>query len=82
MLTVCYLENINKNGLLKYLKMLIEIATTLFLAHQSMADASHLNVVMIIVDDLKPTLGCYGDKLAHTPNIDQLASNGVIFRYG
>ena len=62
--------------------MLIEFATTLFLAHKSMADASRPNVVMIIVDDLKPTLGCYGDKLAHTPNIDQLASNGVIFRYG
>ena len=41
----------------------------------------HPNIVMIIVDDLKPTLGCYGDKLAHTPNIDRLATNGILFRY-
>lgn len=37
------------------------------------------NVVLIIVDDLKPALGCYGDKRAVTPNIDALASRGVIF---
>ncbi|WP_421897745.1 sulfatase [Marinoscillum sp.] len=34
---------------------------------------------MIIVDDLKPTLGTYGDTLAITPNIDQLALSGVQF---
>ena len=64
--------------------MLIELATTLFLAQKSMGDndAPHPNVVMIIVDDLKPNLGCYGDKLAYTPNIDQLANNGVLFKYG
>ena len=37
------------------------------------------NVVLIIVDDMKPALGCYGDKRAVTPNIDALASRGVIF---
>ncbi len=31
------------------------------------------------VDDLKPNLGCYEDKLAKTPNIDKLASRGMIF---
>ena len=37
------------------------------------------NVVLIIVDDSKPALGCYGDRRAVTPNIDALASRGVIF---
>ncbi len=37
------------------------------------------NVLMIIVDDLKPTLGTYGDTLAITPNIDRLAASGVQF---
>ena len=38
------------------------------------------NILLIVVDDLKPSLGCYGDKRALTPNIDRLASSGVIFR--
>ncbi len=37
------------------------------------------NVLFICVDDLKPVLGCYGDPLAKTPNIDRLARRGVVF---
>ncbi len=37
------------------------------------------NVLLICVDDLKPLLGCYGDPLAHSPNIDALAKRGVLF---
>ncbi|MFA8436868.1 MAG: sulfatase [Marinifilaceae bacterium] len=37
------------------------------------------NVLFIAVDDLKPILGCYGDKLVKTPNIDRLAKQGVVF---
>ena len=37
------------------------------------------NVLLICVDDLKPVLGCYGDKFAKTPNIDRLAGQGVLF---
>jgi iduronate 2-sulfatase len=37
------------------------------------------NVLLICVDDLKPVLGCYGDTLAKTPNIDRLAARGVRF---
>ena len=28
------------------------------------------NVLMIAIDDLRPALGCFGDKTAITPNID------------
>jgi iduronate 2-sulfatase len=41
--------------------------------------AEKLNVLMICVDDLKPVLGCYGDKFAKTPNLDRLAARGLAF---
>ncbi|MCA9218332.1 MAG: sulfatase, partial [Planctomycetales bacterium] len=38
------------------------------------------NVLFIAVDDLACTLGCYGDLIAKTPNIDRLAASGVCFQ--
>lgn len=37
------------------------------------------NVLFIAVDDLRPSLGCYGDLVAHTPQMDRLAKQGVTF---
>ncbi len=37
------------------------------------------NVLFITIDDLRPSLGCYGDTLAKTPNIDRLAEEGLRF---
>jgi len=37
------------------------------------------NILFIAVDDLRPSIGCYGDKFAITPNIDRLAELGVRF---
>lgn len=37
------------------------------------------NVLMILVDDLKPTLGCYRDPIVRSPNIDRLARCGMRF---
>ena len=34
---------------------------------------------MILIDDLRPALGCYGDLLAVTPHIDALANQSVRF---
>ena len=37
------------------------------------------NVLLILVDDLKPAMGAYGDALAKTPNLDRLAASGLRF---
>ena len=37
------------------------------------------NVLFIVVDDLRPLLGCYGHPEIHTPNIDALAARGTVF---
>ncbi len=37
------------------------------------------NVLFIAVDDLRPELGAYGSEIAITPNIDDLASQGLLF---
>lgn len=41
--------------------------------------ADRPNVLLLLVDDLKPALGCYGDKIAKTPNLDSLAADGMRF---
>lgn len=38
------------------------------------------NVLFLIIDDLRPELGCYGASYMHTPNIDRLARQGVMFQ--
>ena len=40
---------------------------------------SRPNIVMIVVDDLRPVLGAYGDALARTPNLDALAQRSIVF---
>jgi iduronate 2-sulfatase len=39
------------------------------------------NVLFIAVDDLRPALGCYGDRFAISPHIDSLASRGTVFTH-
>ena len=42
--------------------------------------AAPRNVVVIVADDLGYQLGCYGDKAAKTPHLDQLAAEGIRFQ--
>ena len=45
----------------------------------SAADAPRYNVLLIMADDLRPAMGCYGDARAKTPHLDRLATRGIRF---
>ena len=56
-------------------------ALFLVLGVRLLGAAAHpkLNVLLIAVDDLRDTLGCYGNTAVKTPNIDRLAARAVRF---
>ena len=37
------------------------------------------NVLLVLVDDLRTELGCYGSARVRTPNIDRIAKGGLTF---
>lgn len=51
-----------------------------FILVRSDFQISKRNILFIVVDDLRPSLGIYGDKNAYTPNIDKLADGSFIFK--
>lgn len=59
-------------------KFIIELLTIALICHTSSL-AQHPNVLIIVSEDNGPELGCYGDKHARTPNLDQLAEQGIRF---
>ena len=63
------------------LLFLFLLQSSLFLgcSNTSEGEKKPPNILWITVEDISPDLGCYGDPLAHTPNLDALASKG--FRY-
>jgi iduronate 2-sulfatase len=82
----------NLSGRTSHLPTLIALQLVLFFAGRLAAaggpptfvspresEVARPNVLMILVDDLKPTLGCYGDAMAKTPSIDRLAARGMRF---
>jgi iduronate 2-sulfatase len=54
-------------------------ASILFSTAFTLEAAERPNVLFIAVDDLRPWLGCFDEKLAVSPNIDRLAKEGRRF---
>lgn len=65
---------------MKTIAFLSLVATVLF-SGNVVAQNQRPNVLLLLVDDLKPTLGVYGDKVAQSPNIDRLAEKGMAFTH-
>ncbi|OQB29632.1 MAG: Arylsulfatase [Bacteroidetes bacterium ADurb.Bin174] len=62
---------------LRTLTSLLPMTTALFSYGQ---DVVQPNVLFIFVDDFAcDAIGAYGNKIVQTPNIDQIAANGVVF---
>lgn len=64
---------------LKFLSIVLLLFTSCLGANARAETKARPNILLLLVDDLKPTLGCYGDKLAKTPQIDALAARGMRF---
>ncbi|SIR08853.1 sulfatase [Chryseobacterium sp. RU33C] len=46
---------------------------------RSNAKQTRPNILFIPIDDLRPEMGCYGNTVIKTPNMDKLAAKGVVF---
>jgi len=69
----------NGSGLSQFGRVFLLKASSLVSLFAADATNTRSNVLLICVDDLKPALGCYGDPLAKTPNLDRLAARGMRF---
>jgi arylsulfatase A-like enzyme len=53
------------------------ISLTAFNTNKTTPSKPQPNIVWIVCEDMSPHLGCYGEKIAKTPVLDQLATEGV-----
>ncbi len=76
------MKNRTMNYKLQFSKIAVFTQLFLFLflfSCQNEKDNTKYNVLFIAVDDMRTELNCYGADYIKSPNIDKLASNGVMF---
>lgn len=61
-------------------RLLVLLFLTIFGCSSPKKNIIKPNILFISIDDLRQTLGAYGDSIAVTPNIDKFASEGMTFR--
>ncbi len=66
---------------IKQLLVASVVIAQLFTASFANSNKDKLNVIMIVLDDLRTELNCYGVDAVHSPNIDRLAKKGMLFEH-
>ena len=69
----------NRRDFIKYSVGSILAANTAVAMAAKKTAGKKKNVLFIIVEDLKNIMGCYGNPLVQTPNMDRLAQMGLKF---
>jgi arylsulfatase A-like enzyme len=73
-------ERIGRRGFMSFLAgVVMAVVVAGRLPAQAVEAVARPNILWIVSEDNNPYLGCYGDKLARTPTIDQLARDGVLY---
>ena len=57
------------------------LLTTICFTANAQESSSKPNIVWIVCEDISPYLGCYGDPIVKSPNIDKLASEGIRYTH-
>ena len=57
------------------------LTCSLLAATEATHNAAKPNVLFIAVDDLRPEMGCYGNPVIKTPNMDRIAARGLVFNH-
>jgi hypothetical protein len=57
----------------------ILLLAPLTLLHAAEPHATKPNVLFVVFDELNNRIGCYGDPIAKSPNLDRLAARGTVF---
>lgn len=71
-----------RNRTPRWLFATLMVAGTIFASAARAADsipAQRPNILWIVVDDMSPHFGCYGEKRIATPHVDRLAREGTRF---
>lgn len=72
-----YIHNYNRRDFIKLAAL--GTAAGLFSSCRPSKTEKHPNVLFIIVDDLRPELGCYGNTEIKTPHFDKFSEEAVVF---
>ncbi len=65
-----------------FLKTTASLTAASALLNQNFTQAADRpNILWITCEDMSPHLGCYGDLIAHTPNLDRFASEGIRYEH-
>lgn len=61
--------------------LLAALVSSFVIQHSSFSAESTPNILWLTSEDHGPHMGCYGDKYATTPNVDALATKGMLFKH-